>query len=71
MERKIELIQNSNDPKMWHWIILEWSKKNKGWHNVGCGLETSFEAAVSESKKEYDRLAAKDTEKKGKKKDGR
>lgn len=63
MDRKIELIQSNDDPKMWHWVILEWSEKNKGWHNVGCCLEISFEMAVSESKKEYDKLAAKDAEK--------
>lgn len=53
MNRKIEFIQDYDNPNKWHWVILEY---DEGWCNIGHGLENSFEIAVAKAKEEYDRL---------------
>jgi len=56
MERKIELIQEREGSKSWHWVILEYDCDEKVWHNVDSGLEESYEKASVVAKKEYDSL---------------
>ena len=52
MDLKISLVEDSMIPGQWHWTILKWN--GDAWCNAGCGLETDFDTAVSESKKYYD-----------------
>lgn len=56
MNRKIEIIQESSDSQLWHWIILEYDPVNSMWHNIRSGLEESYDTACSKAKLEYDLL---------------
>lgn len=56
MNRKIEIIQESSDSQLWHWIILEYDPANSMWHNIRSGLEESYDTACSKAKLEYDLL---------------
>ena len=52
MNKKIELIQNETISYFWHWVLLAWN--GEIWHNVGSGLEKSYELAVEKAKEAYD-----------------
>jgi len=52
MNKKIELIQNETISYFWHWVLLAWN--GEIWHNVGSGLEQSYELAVEKAKRAYD-----------------
>ena len=56
MNRKIEIIQESSESQLWHWIILEYNPVSSAWHNIRSGLEDSYDVACSKAKAEYDTL---------------
>lgn len=56
MNRKIEIMQDTDNPQFWHWIILEYDFTEPGWYNIKSGLEDSFDVACSKAKAEYDSL---------------
>lgn len=56
MDRKIELIQEEENSKCWHWVILEYDGDAKIWYSIGSGLEESYEKASIVAKNTYDSL---------------
>ena len=49
-------MQDSDDSKLWHQIILEYNANNKTWINIISGMEESYELACIKAKEEYDLL---------------